>query len=583
MPSSVGGELPNDPAIVCANGSSSGPAADDQEPTAEVNSSGPHDLLVEGDKVEGVRVRPHQGKKQRARKQAQRELANSGKGEEDVVPTGTADGHEDFLEGPSGSLGDDQSKSLHGVLLCEAADNSSTDDDSGMSAERESALRQLLEACKDNLTVDQLEQVWQLISTYHTVFSISDTDVGHTDLIEHRIVTTDDVPVKIPPRRLPIAKREVVQQEIDRWLKLGIIRESHSPYSAPVVLVQQGSKVRLCIDYRQLNNKTIKDAVPTPNVDAILDSLAGSSWYCCLDLRSGFLQVKMSQDHIERTAFCTESKLYEFLYMPFGLCNSPATCVRLIEQVFSGMSPKVLLAFIDDIMVHASTFETTFANLREALQRLKAAGLKLNLQKVRLFQRETKFLGHMVSGQGVRPDEDKVKAITSWPTPTSAAQLRSWLGLCAYERRFIPNFSHIAKPLFNLTRKRVKFVWGPEQESAFSELKSKLSSSPVLCHYDPEAELILETDCSQHGLGAILFQVVEGQERVVAYYSKLLSKTQANYCATKKELLAMVLATARFHVYLYGHKRFTVRTDHSSLRWLLNFKDPEGMLARWLE
>ncbi len=371
--------------------------------------------------------------------------------------------------------------------------------------------------------------------------------------------------------------------QLDLWQSLGIIRESHSPYSAPVVLVQRGEKNRLCIDYRQLNLKTVKDAAPSPNIDSIFDALSGSKYFISMDFRQMFLQIPMDSRDISKTAFCTENKLYEFLYMPFGLTNSPSTCVRLVERVFAGMSPKALLAFVDDVMIHAGTFEQAIINLREALSRIKRAGLKINIQKVRLFKRECRFLGHVVSGEGVRPDENKVEAVATWPAPKNVSQLRSWLGLCAYERRFIPNFSHIAKPLYDLTKKRAKFAWGEAQETAFNELKRLLTVAPVLSHYDPEAELILETDCSLHGCGSILFQVVDGQERIVAYYSKLLSKSQRNYCATKRELLCIVLSLAHFHVYLYGHKRFTVRTDHSSLRWLLNFKDLEGMLARWLE
>lgn len=461
--------------------------------------------------------------------------------------------------------------------------NYNTDTSYNIAPERIAALRKLMDGCKENLTIMQQTEVWQLLTEFAEVFSIDETDVGRTDLIKHRIITTDDVPVKIPPRRLPIAKRDLVQREIDRWAELGIIQESRSAYSAPVVLVQRGPKVRLCIDYRRLNDKTVQDAIPTPNIDTILDMLSGSTYFSCLDLRSGFLQIPVDPRDVHKTAFCTENQLWEFLYTPFGLTGSPSACVRLIEIVFNGMSPKALLAFIDDVMVHASTFEQELINLREALTRLKRAGLKVNIQKARLFQRETKFLGHVVSGDGVRPDEDKVKAVVTWPTPQNVAQLRSWLGLCAYERRFICNYSHVAQPLYELTKKRAKFHFGEPQKAAFDELKRLMSTAPVLAHYDPEAELILESDCSLHGAGSILLEVINGQERVVAYYSKLLSKSQRNYCATKRELYAIVASLAHFHVYLYGHKRFVVRTDHSSLRWLLNFKDLEGLLARWLE
>jgi hypothetical protein len=449
--------------------------------------------------------------------------------------------------------------------------------------ERLAAITELYERSIEHLNAEQRTEVWALLLEFHDVFSIDDSDLGKTDLVTHRIELTDNIPVKIPPRRLPIAKRAVVQKEVERLKKLGIVKPSRSAYSAPVVLVERGAKARLCYDYRKLNDKTKKDAVPSPNVDAIFDSLSGSSWFSALDLRSGFLQVKMHEDHAHLTAFCTETELLEFNYMPFGLTNSPATCVRLIEQVFNGMSPKALLAFVDDIMVHASTFKQECANLREALTRLRAAGLKLNLQKARLFQRETKFLGFIVSGDGRRPDESKVEAVASWPRPKNVAQLRSLLGLAAYNRRFVPQFSHLAKPLYDLTRAGVRFVWTDAQEQAFLEIKQRLSTTPLLCHYDRDAELVLDTDCSDHGLGACLSMIVDGKERVVAYYSKLLSKTERRYCVTRKELLAVVKALSHFHVYLYGHKRFTIRTDHSSLRWLMNFKDLEGQMARWLE
>ena len=452
-----------------------------------------------------------------------------------------------------------------------------------VSEDRRLALLNVLNDCKSNLTVEQQEKVWEVLFEYASVFSLDEYDMGCTNLIEHRIETEDERPIKIPPRRLPIAKREVVQAEINKWLKLGIIRESHSDYSAPVVLVDRNGKPRLCVDYRQLNDKTKKDAVPSPNMDAIFDALSGSKYFCSLDVRACFHQIPMEKNSIPKTAFCTENKLYEFLYCPFGLCNSPSTCVRLIESVFAGLSPKAVLTYIDDVMTHGATFNQTLANLRDTLSRLKGAGLKVNIQKVKLFQKEIKFLGHLVNEFGIRPDEKKVEAVSAWPVPKNVTQLKSFLGLCAYERRYIQNFSDIAKPLYDLTRKRAKYSWGEAQQESFEKLKRRLCEAPVLSHFDPDADLIVETDASLHGSGAVLLQVIDGQERVVAYYSKLLSKSQRNYCATKRELLSIVLALAHFHVYLYGHKKFTVRTDHSSLRWLLGFKDLEGQLARWLE
>jgi hypothetical protein len=200
----------------------------------------------------------------------------------------------------------------------------------------------------------------------------------------------------------------------------------------------------------------------------------------------------------------------------------------------------------------------------------------------KLFQLEAKFLGHVVSQAGIHTDPVKVESVETWPRPRSVTQVRSFVGLATYYRKFIPDFSRIAKPLFDLTRKHVRFAWTECHEAAFLELKRRLTTAPVLSLPDPDADWILDTDASDHGIGSVLSQNVNGSERVVAYFSRVLSKTQSKYCTTRKELLSIVKSLSHFHVYLYGRK-FVVRTDHASLRWLLNFKDLEGQLARWVE
>jgi transposase InsO family protein len=448
--------------------------------------------------------------------------------------------------------------------------------------ERLAAMNALLARCSEHLTDEEREQVRVLLYTYADCFSLSENEMSVTDVAEHVIELTTDKPIKLPPRRLPLAKREIVKREIDKWLRLGIIRESNSPYAAPIVLVERNGKSRLCIDYRELNKVTRKDALPMERPEAIFDSLAGSKYFSVLDFRSCFLQLPVRESDKHKTAFCTEDNLYEFNVLSFGMTNAPSCCVRMISNVFKGMTRDRLVAFIDDVMIHAVSVKQEIENLREAFSRLRKAKLKLNIDKCKLFQTSVSFLGHVVDQDGIRTDPKKVEAILNWPTPRSASEVRSIVGLIQYYKRHIPECGRIAKPLYDLTRKRVKFVWGPEQQNAFDTLKQRLVTAPVLALPAPEGEWILDTDASKTGLGAVLSQVQDGQERVIAYFSRVLSSAERNYCVTRLELLAMVKAISHFHVYLYGRK-FTLRTDHSSLTWLYRFKEPEGQMCRWLE
>ena len=415
---------------------------------------------------------------------------------------------------------------------------------------------------------------------------MNDDDLGRTSLVSHSIDVGNARPIKLAPRRLPHAKREFVEKEIQHMLKHNLIRESYSPWASPVVLVEKGEgesrKTRLVVDYRKLNDVTRKDSFPMTRAEDVFDSLAGSVYYSSLDLKSAFHQIELEPESRDKSAFCVESGLFEFCVCPYGLTNSPATCLRLIDRVFRGMPRDQLLSFVDDLIVHAKNFEQELLNLREVFVRLRSAGLKLNIKKCKLFQLEATFLGHVVSQAGIHTDPVKLQTIETWPRPRSVHQVRSFVGLATYYRKHILGFSTIAKPLFDLTRKHVRFVWTECHEAAFRELKQRLTTAPVLSLPDPDAEWIVDTDASDHGIGSILSQSVNGSERVVAYFSRVLSKTESRYCTTRKELLSIVKSLSHFHVYLYGRK-FVVRTDHASLRWLLNFKDLEGQLARWVE
>ena len=318
-----------------------------------------------------------------------------------------------------------------------------------------------------------------------------------------------------------------------------------------------------------------------PRIDDTIDTLSGAHWFNTMDLASGYWQVEMAEEDKEKTAFVTKKGLFQFSVMPFGLCNAPSTFERLIELVLRGLTWDRCLVYIDDILVYGKTFEATLENLRAVFARIKDSGLKLKPSKCSLFQKEVHFLGYVVSRDGVSCDETKVDAVRNWERPKSVKEVRSFLGLASYYRKFIKNFSTIAAPLTALTRKGARFAWNEECELAFQCLKDMLTNSPVLSYPTKDGPFILDTDASNYGLGAVLSQVQNGEEKVVAYASRTLSKSQRSYCTTYKELLAVRLFVEHFRCYLYLTE-FTVRTDHASLTWLKNFDNPEGMVLRWI-
>ena len=290
----------------------------------------------------------------------------------------------------------------------------------------------------------------------------------------------------------------------------------------------------------------------------------------------------MDEPSKEKTAFTTGNGLWQFRVMPFGLCNAPATFERLMECVLSGLPPNVALVYIDDILVSGRTFQEHLNNLRNVFQRLHKANLKLSPNKCYLLQKQVKYLGHVVSAEGVSADPQKVEAILSWPVPSCTSETRSFLGLCSYYRKFVQSFADIAKPLHRLIEAGRQFEWTPETDKAFKTLKEKLTQAPILGYPLPQGNFLIDTDASDYATGAVLAQVQDNTERVIAYYSQTLNSAERQYCVTEKELLAVIRAVKQFYCYLYG-RHFTVRTDHAALTCLLNFKNPEGQIACWIQ
>ncbi|GFS57918.1 retrovirus-related Pol polyprotein from transposon 412 [Trichonephila clavipes] len=397
------------------------------------------------------------------------------------------------------------------------------------------------------LSPEQKSSAERLFQEFEDVFSRNSSDIGHTTVTQHRIDTADHPPIKQHPRRLPFAKQEEVGTLLREMQENDIIEPSSSPWASPIVLVRKkDGSTRFCVDYRKLNDVTKKDSYPLPRIDDTLDTLSGHKWFSTLDLKSGYWQVEIHPEDREKQHS-----------LPAKDYGSSKSC-------------------------RGRTFEEHLQNIRKVLSKLSDANLKLNPSKCKFFQKEVNYLGHIISAEGVRTDPEKVSAVKNWKRPENLRELRSFLGLCTYYRKFVKGFSNIARPLHKLTESKQKFQWTKECEDSFLQLKEALTSSPILIYPQPDKPFILDTDASNESVGAVLSQEIDGQERVVAYWSKCLSKPERNYCVTRKELLAIVKAIEHFHHYLYGQK-FLLRTDHASLTWLMNFRNTEGQVARWIQ
>ena len=414
-------------------------------------------------------------------------------------------------------------------------------------------------------------------------FATSSTDLGFCTLLQHDINVGDACPIKQPPRRPPFAARDAEDAILDEMLETGVIEPSNSPWSSPVCMVKKKDDTyRFCIDYRRLNDVTKKDAFPVPDIKDALDSLRGAKYFATIDLLSGYWQLGMTDRAKECSAFCTRRGLFQFTRMPFGLSNAPSSFCRLMHIVFKDMLYVRCLCYLDDIVVFAETSEQLLERLDDVFTRLREHGLKAKPSKCVFFKSPIEFLGHLVSADGIEPQPQKLDTIRDWPTPHCLRDVRAFYGLASYYRRFVKDFAAIAEPLSRLTRKNTPFTWTDETQESFERLKRALVDAGTLAYPYPDVPCIVDTDASDVATGAVLSQVIDGVERPIAFFSRVLNGAQRNYCPTRRELLAVVVALQHFRHYLLG-ARVILRTDHHSLKWLKTFKRPEGILARWIE
>lgn len=393
---------------------------------------------------------------------------------------------------------------------------------------------QLLQMISKSLGQDERHTLLDVLSKHSTVFDFgkkSQTPSIPASRIRHRIHTESAHPIRQKPYRVAPSERKIIDEQVQEMLEKGIIQESASPWAAPVILVKKKDGTwRFCVDYRRLNSVTKKDVYPLPRIDDAIDCLHSASYFSSVDLRSGYWQIPMHAADKEKTAFVTPDGLYEFNVMPFGLCNAPATFERFMDSILRGLKWQICMCYLDDVVIFGRTFQEHNTRLDVVLTCIEKAGLVLNSKKCHFGERQTLVLGHLVDKDGIRPDPQKAAAVESFEQPKSVKQLRSFIGLCSYFRRFIPRFADVAHPLTKLLQKNSPFQWTPECDAAFRQLKCLLTSQPILRHFNPSSPTEIHTDASGIGIGAVLVQRSGNKEHVVAFDTNVRYRAGTHRC-----------------------------------------------------
>jgi len=402
--------------------------------------------------------------------------------------------------------------------------------------------------------------------------------------VDHRIeLMPGATPPSRPTYRMSPVELDELKKQLQDLTEHGFIQPSKSPFGAPVLFVKKkDGSMRMCIDYRALNKITIKNKYPLPRVDELLDRLHGAKYFTKIDLRSGYHQVRIYPEDVPKTAFRTRYGHFEFLVLPFGLTNAPATFMHLMHQILRPYLDKFVIAFIDDVLVYSKTLEEHKQHVRAVLEVLRKHKLYAKSNKCAFFRQEISFLGHVVSSKGVYMESDKIKAIQDWPAPKSVQDTRSFLGLAGYYRRFINRFSHLAAPLSELLHKDKSFKWTAIEEQAFEVLKKAISSAPVLILPDPKLPYVVTADASGFAVGATLSQDQGNGLQPIAYLSKKMLPAEKNYPVHEQELLAIICALREWRHYLHGSS-FRVVTDHNSLKYFQDQPHLSARQVRWME
>ena len=432
-----------------------------------------------------------------------------------------------------------------------------------------------------HLTDDQRVKIQSLLDKYSGAVIQGEDDLGFCPLVEHNIDTGDNKPIATNQWRLPYSTKRLIQEHCQKMLEMDVIEPCASPWRSPVLLVKKPSgEFRFCVDFRGLNSVTKRDSFPMPRVETILESLKGNQYLSSLDIKSAYWTIPVAPGDRDKTAFATSDNIYRFKRLPFGLSTAPATFQRLIQTVLAGVLGKIAYAYLDDVIVIGKNFEEHVQNLEEILALFQGAGLKVSLDKCVFAKPSLKFLGHVVSPEGIQVDPDKVKAVREMKPPSTVKGVRQFLGLVSYYRNYVPRFSEKAAPLTRLTKKGAKFVWNPDQQEAFQDLKDSLTKAPVLIYPDFDKPFKVQTDASDIAIAGVLTQQLDNLDHPVSYFSRKLSGPELNYTTSEKEALAIVESVRHFTPYIYGF-HFTIVTDHAPLRYIFKYKANVPRIARW--
>lgn len=439
----------------------------------------------------------------------------------------------------------------------------------------------------DHLNSEEKNSLLMICKEYSDLFYLDGDKITATTAVAHEIRTSEAVqPIHEKPYRLPARHRQEISDQMEALEQDGVIAQSDSPWNAPLLVVPKKAdvngkvKYRVCVDFRRLNQVTVGDAFPLPNITDILDQLGKSKYYSTLDLAQGYHQVPMNPSDREKTAFSTDKGHYEFLRMPFGLKGAPGTFQRLMNKVLAGLNGLKAFVYLDDIIIYAKDLTDHSQKLRDIFDRLRRYNLKLQPLKCEFLRKEVTYLGHLITDEGVKPDPQKIECVRNFPVPTNVKEVKSFLGLSGYYRKFIQNYGQIAKPLTSLLKKDAPYNWTELCQQAFETLKNCLTQAPILQYPDFSKPFNLTCDASNYAIGCVLSQGPIGQDLPIAYASRTLNKAEINYNTTEKELSSIVWGIKVFRPYLFG-QQFHIVTDHRALLWLFNLKDPGSRLTRW--
>jgi transposase InsO family protein len=403
----------------------------------------------------------------------------------------------------------------------------------------------------------------------------------------HEIRTGDALPIKKNPYRVPYALRDEMKNQVGEMLTKGVITPCASPWAAPVILVTKKSadgkpRFRFCTDFRGLNSVTSIPVYPIPDIKSNLSLMAGSKYFTLLDIENAYWNIPIKEEDKDKTGFVTPFGSFRYEKMAFGLAGAPATFSKVMDAVLVGLRDVEFLVYLDDILIFSDTISEHARRMRLVLERIREANFKLGMAKCVFAAPKVSYLGHILSEDGVSPDESKVTAIRNFPRPKTVRDIRAFLGLSGYYRSFIKEYAAISRPLTQLTKKDAKFEWSEAQQLSFDKLKDALTSDSVLAHPRFDLPFILSCDASNYAVSAILSQLQNGKERPICFASRMLIDSEGNYSTTHKELLAIVFGTQTHRCFLYGRK-FKVITDHAPLKWLITVKNHQcARLTRWV-